>query len=131
MTHGHRILSAFLAVLLSSACIASQPARTRPEIWSGYLVDIVCARERAAVEKDFGANHTKSCLQMPFCERGGFALLTDHKEILRFDNEGNRQARVLIMKTSRKANFRTVVHGVRVNDTLSVSNIELLAPGPK
>ena len=126
MTRLYQILCLLMIVVLSSTCIGAQPPKPNSEVWSGYLVDIVCAQERAKTEKDFGVNHTRRCLQMPSCDRGGFGLLTDQNQVLRFDDEGNQKARTLIMKTNQQADFRVLVHGVRSEGALSISKIELV-----
>ena len=45
----------------------------------GYLVDLACAKEDGS-KADFGAKHTKGCLQMDECEKSGYGVLTEDKK---------------------------------------------------
>jgi hypothetical protein len=96
-----------------------------PQSWSGYLLDGECARARKATETDLGPKHTTKCLKMPACDHSGYGLLTDNNEYLRFDEDGNRQARELVAKARIQANWRIVVQGRRSGDVLQVRRIKV------
>ena len=93
--------------------------------WTGYLIDLSCARERQPKESDLGEKHTKKCMQMPDCDRSGFGLLTDKSELLVFDEEGNRKIHLLVQQTKQDNHLRAVVRGTKSNDVLKVSSIDL------
>jgi hypothetical protein len=93
--------------------------------FSGFLMDLACARERKEKEPDLGQQHTRKCMEMPVCTHSGFGLLTDTNELLPFDEAGNRKVRMLLERTSQGENLRVVVQGTRTHDTLQVRKIEL------
>ena len=118
------VTSGLLALVLPSP-FSARAEKTSRISWTGYLVDLACARERKDKDPDLGASHTKKCMQMPSCDRGGFGLLTDTRELLRFDEEGNRKLRALIAHSKQENGFRAVVQGTRTNDVLHVTRIAL------
>ncbi len=92
----------------------------------GYLIDLVCAAERANEGPSLGLKHTKRCLQMPECDRSGFALLTDENEVLKFDEQGNEKARRLIGSRQKEKSWRIIVAGSRKEGLLTVSRLDLV-----
>ena len=125
----HRPVIGVLALALVFSCVfpisakASKPSGTTT--WSGYLIDLTCARERKKEEADLGEKHTKKCMQMPVCDRKGFGLLMDNNELLVFDEEGNRKVRLLLQQTNLETHLRASVVGVKSNDLLKVTRIKL------
>jgi hypothetical protein len=57
---------------------------SRIETFHGYLIDLVCMKEEADQLEELGAKHTRKCLEMPACIRGGFGLLLSSNEVLSF-----------------------------------------------
>lgn len=110
---------------LFSANGFSKGAKPTTPSWTGYLIDLTCAHERQPKEADLGEKHTKKCMQMPDCDRGGFGLLTDKSELLVFDEAGNRRVRLLLQQTKQENHLRAVVRGTKSNDVLKVSRIDL------
>lgn len=104
---------------------AKEAKRSSAGAFTGYLIDLTCARERKKDETDLGEKHTKKCMQMPICDRGGFGLLTDSNELLVFDEEGNRKVRLLLQQTNQESHLRAVVIGAKSNDVVKVSKIKL------
>lgn len=104
---------------------AKEPKRSGADAFTGYLIDLTCARERKKDETDLGGKHTKKCMQMPICDRSGFGLLTDTNELLVFDAEGNRKVRLLLQQTNQESHLRAVVTGTKSNDVVKVSKIKL------
>lgn len=125
----HRLTTT--AMILALVFLSAFPISARPPgpasatAWSGYLIDLTCARERKQGENDLGEKHTKKCMQMPICNRSGFGLLTDNNELLVFDEEGNRKVRLLLQQTSQETHLRAVVAGSKSNDVLKVTKIKL------
>ena len=121
---GIRILA--LALLsLTASFSAAHPPKTASNSWTGYLIDLACARERKDEEPDLGAKHTKKCMQMPACDRSGFGLLTDANELLPFDENGNSRVRALLQQTTQTGHLRVTIQGIKSNDVLLIRKIEL------
>jgi hypothetical protein len=117
-----------LLLIIISLCGGTglgQGARGAGASWTGYLIDLTCARERKSEEKDLGEKHTRKCMEMPSCDHSGFGLLTDGGGLLVFDEDGNRKVRTLLKHTEQPSHLRAVVLGARSNDVLKVRKVEL------
>jgi hypothetical protein len=90
----------------------------------GYLVDVSCASEEGQ-QTNFGAKHTKGCLQMQGCEQSGYAVLTEDKKVIKFDANGNAQAKKFIAALTKGNDIRVVVTGTLDGNQIVVSKIEL------
>src|SRR5215469_14447140 len=120
------ILSVVVVISLSASAADGKQAKQGPRTrWDGYLIDVACARERKATETDLGQKHTRKCMEMPACERGGFGLLTDDNQFLPFDENGNRKVRALLERTNQNDSLRVIVYGSKLNDVLQARKIEL------
>ena len=119
--------AALTAVFLCAVPLTSAPTpeNSTPGRWTGFLIDLACARERKDKEPSLGEEHTKKCMQMPVCDRSGFGILTDTNQLLRLDEDGNRRVRRLLQRTKRESKLYCVVWGRRSNDILNVSRIEM------
>src|SRR5215472_17325707 len=120
-------IAAAIAIFLCAVPLISAPtAENSPSgRWTGFLIDLTCARERKDKEPSLGEEHTKKCMQMPVCDRSGFGILTDTNQLLRLDEDGNRRVRRLLQRTKRENKLYCVIWGRRSNDLLNVSRIEL------
>lgn len=93
---------------------------------SGYLVDLACAAENSArPDAKFGANHDKSCLQMPDCQKAGYGVLTSDNKVLRFDSNGNEQAKKFIEMTNKYKDWKVTVSGPVQGNTIAVNSLML------
>lgn len=92
----------------------------------GYLVDMLCTRERAKEGVKLGEVHTKMCLQMPNCVASGYAVMTPGYQILTFDSKGNQKAKQLIDRTNQSSNFIVLVSGKIKGNQIDVKKIELV-----
>lgn len=90
----------------------------------GYLVDIACVNDRASEGSDLGQAHTKKCLQMPACERSGYAVMDQENHVYSFDARGNAIAKQLIAATDKDKDWRIVVSGKLLGDRLTVSKLQ-------
>jgi hypothetical protein len=90
----------------------------------GYLVDLACVAEDGQ-KADFGAKHSKSCLQMPDCAKSGYGVLTDDKKVIRFDQASNEQAKKFIADLKKAKDIKVSVTGNLNGDTIAVNKIEL------
>lgn len=110
-----------ILILFAAVSLAALAADTTVK---GTLVDLACAREDGA-KPDFGAKHSKDCLQMPDCEKSGYGLMTADKKVIRFDAAGNAQAKKFIADMKKTKDIRVEVTGAVTGDTMTVSKIAL------
>src|SRR4030088_3118036 len=110
-----------LLILFALMAVSAFAANTTVK---GYLVDRACAAEDGS-HAGFGANHTKGCLQMPQCAKSGYAVLTDDKKVINFDDKGNEQAGKFIEGLTKTKHIKEAVFGNMTGDTTSVTKIEL------
>jgi hypothetical protein len=110
-------ITSFLILLIMApwqwATAASGSPNSGKETVSGYLVDLVCVKEEAGKVADFGPDHSKKCLQMPVCSRGGFAILLPSKEVLSLDDRSNELARKVISNSHKEKGFVVKATGIR------------------
>jgi hypothetical protein len=112
----------FILILFAAMSISAFAADTTVK---GYLVDLACATSPDGQEANFGTNHTKECLQMPDCVKGGYGILTPDKKIVRFDTAGNDQAKKFIADLKKEKDVRVTVTGAVTGSSMTVSKIEL------
>jgi hypothetical protein len=111
----------FFLLLFAAASINALAADTAVK---GYLVDVACY---ARIKQKHGspANHSKSCLTAPNCADSGFGVLTDDKQFIKFDQDGNEKARKFVTGMDKETGIRVTVTGSVNSDTMTVSRIEL------
>jgi hypothetical protein len=108
-------------VLLTAVALSTFAADTKVQ---GYLVDIACASEEGQ-RANFGAKHSKDCLQMPDCAKSGYGLLTDDKKIIKFDATSNEKAKQFIADLKKEKDIKVNVTGTVNGEHMTVSKIEL------
>ena len=108
-------------VLLTAMAFSAFAADTKVQ---GYLVDIACASEEGQ-RANFGAKHSKDCLQMPDCAKSGYGLLTDDKKIIKFDAASNEKAKRFIADLKKEKDIKVNVTGTMNGERMTVSKIEL------
>ena len=116
-----------LAVLISAPSFAAdtKPASQKQTI-QGHLVDVACATENAQKPKaGFAEKHDKDCLTMPDCVETGYSVLTADNKVIKFDKQGNEQAKKLIAETNKKADWKIAVTGTVNGDTIAVDSLKL------
>jgi hypothetical protein len=114
-----------LVVILVLALPALAAGKGKKVTLKGTLVDVSCATERANDLDSLRVKHTRKCLQMPDCDKSGFALLTADDKVLKFDEAGNTRARALIAATDREKDWAVTVSGKLDGDTLAVKKLTL------
>src|SRR5258706_4377185 len=104
--------SVFLVLMLAASTLmsATKPSGKKTTI-HGYLVDIACVTDRASEGGDLGPAHTKMCLQMPACERSGYAVMDAKNNVYKFDAHGNELAKTLIAATDKEKDWLIIVSG--------------------
>jgi hypothetical protein len=90
----------------------------------GHLVDIQCSVNEKEEPEYMRTKHSRSCFQMPACEKAGYALLTPDDKIIRFDAAGNERAKKLIAEAKTDKDWRIKVQGRLDGDTLAVTKLE-------
>ena len=118
--------SVFLVLLLAASTLmsATKPAGKKTTV-HGYLVDIACVTDRASEGGDLGPSHTKKCLQMPACERSGYAVMDAKNNVYKFDARGNELAKTLIAATDKEKDWKIVVSGKLLGDQLAVGKLQI------
>jgi hypothetical protein len=111
----------FALILFAAMAVSAFAADTQVK---GYLVDLACAAEEGQ-QAGFGAKHTKGCLQMPECVKGGYGVLTDDKKVIKFDKAGNEQAMKFIADLKKEKDIKVSVTGAVTGDAITVTKIEL------
>jgi hypothetical protein len=108
-------------VLLTAVALSAFAADTKVQ---GYLVDIACASEEGQ-RANFGAKHSKDCLQMPDCAKSGYGVLTDDKKVIKFDAASNEKAKQFIADLKKQKDIKVNVTGTVNGEHMTVSKIEL------
>jgi hypothetical protein len=122
-----RLLFVVLGVLtLTSVGGHASGRRSAKQDLTGTLVDITCATDPKRNLAKLRSEHTRKCLLMPICAESGYALLTDHDEVLRFNAKGDELARRLIEKHLHTQSWRVSIEGTIQGDQLTVERIRLL-----
>lgn len=111
---------AFL-ILLIALSLTALPVEVTVK---GYLVDVLCGSSEGS-RPNFGALHSKACLQMPECAESGYGVLMPDNSIVRFDKAGNEQAKKFIADMKKTTDVKVTVTGTRSRETMTVSKIEL------
>ena len=120
------IMGAAVLLLLLPIIPSALAADSGDTTIAGTLVDVACATANAKKPKpDFAVKHDKDCLQMPDCEKSGYAVLTPDNKIIRFDATGNKLAKDAIAKTDKENDFKISVEGKLNGDQIEVTSLKL------
>jgi hypothetical protein len=116
----------FIAFILAAASLmsATKPAGKKVTV-HGYLVDIACVNDRASEGGDLGPVHTKKCLQMPACERSGYAVMDAKNNVYKFDAHGNDLAKSFIARIDKEKDWQIIVSGKLNGDELIVGKLQI------
>ena len=111
----------FVLLLFMAASINALAADTAVK---GYLVDVACLA-RMKQKHALAASHSKACLQVPNCADSGYGVVTEDKQFIKFDQDGNEKVRKFVTGIDKKNDIRVTVTGTVDSDTMTVSKIEL------
>ena len=93
-----------MAFVLATAALVSAHEKVK---LTGYMVDVMCAADHTKDKSEdamkFAAEHTKECALMEACVKSGYGIFTDGKWYA-FDDKGNKLAKSIFDKTSKKDN---------------------------
>jgi hypothetical protein len=91
---------------------------------SGELIDVSCGTDKDMTAAK-AVEHDKACLQMPDCEKSGYAVYTSDSKLVKFDSNGNDLAKKLIETTDKKDNWKVSVKGTVNGETIAVESLTL------
>jgi hypothetical protein len=101
--------------------LRAMPALAAVETYKDVpLVDSNCSKKVAA-DPD---SHTRACALK--CAASGFGIVTQDKQFLKFDAEGNAKIVEALKASDKKDHLRVDVTGDVQGDTLKVTSIKLL-----
>jgi hypothetical protein len=111
----------FFLILLAAISLSAFAPETTVK---GHLVDISCSSDLGD-RPGWGAKHSRKCLQMLPCAKSGYGVLTEEKQVVKFDDNGNEQAKKFIESITKPNDIRVNVTGTVDGDHLTVTKIEL------
>jgi hypothetical protein len=101
--------------------LAAMPALAAVETYNDVpVVDVNCSKKVAA-DPD---SHTRACALK--CAASGFGIVTQDKQFLKFDAEGNAKIADALKASDKKDHLRVDVSGDVQGETLKVTSIKLL-----
>jgi hypothetical protein len=101
--------------------LCAMPALATVETYKDVpVVDSNCSKKVAA-DPD---SHTRACALK--CAASGFGIVTQDKQFLKFDAEGNTKIVEALKASDKKDHLRVDVTGDVQGDTLKVTSIKLL-----
>jgi len=86
------------------------------------VVDFKCSSKAPVVADP--DSHSRACALE--CAAGGFGIVTQNKQFLKFDAEGNAKIVEALKASDKKDHLRVDVSGDVQGDTLRVTSIKLL-----
>ena len=112
------ILCAMFLVLSFGAAIYAQENVTL----KGTIIDNKCAQANKSDLANFIKTHTKECALMPDCAASGYAIYTDDKLFMKFDQDSSVKVAEFLKKTD--STLKVVVVANQVGGELSLVSIE-------
>jgi hypothetical protein len=112
------ILCATFLVLSFSLLIFAQEKVTL----KGTIIDNECAQANKADLANFIKTHTKECALMADCAASGYAIYTDDKLLMKFDQDSSVKVAEFLKKTA--STLKVVVVAKQVGGELSLVSIE-------
>ena len=111
------LCATFLVVSFGVAIYAQENVTLK-----GTIIDNKCAEANKADLANFTKTHTKECALMPDCAASGFAIYTNEKLFMKFDQESNAKVAEFLKKADSTLN--AVVVAKQVGSELSLVSIE-------
>ncbi|HET8925820.1 MAG TPA: hypothetical protein VFN26_22745 [Candidatus Acidoferrum sp.] len=110
----------FASILVLTG-LSAMPALAAAENYKDVpVVDVNCSKKVAA-DPD---SHPRACALK--CAASGFGIVTQDKQFLKFDAEGNKKIVEALKSSDKKDHLRVDVSGDVQGDTLKVTSIKLL-----
>jgi hypothetical protein len=111
------LCAAFVLLSLNLSVFAQESITLK-----GTIIDNKCAEANKADLANFIKMHTKECALMPECAASGYALYTDEKILMKFDQESNAKVAEFLKKPDSTLNAKVVAK--QGGDELSLVSIE-------
>ncbi len=92
----------------------------------GVIADWNCTAAMVRDGREKTLKRKRACSLMKNFNRSGYGLITDDKKFYRLDDNGNKQARLLLKNSPDKDNLRVIVTGEVEGDAMKVTNMSLL-----
>ena len=91
----------------------------------GYLVDAMCAKNMAGKETTMkkAMAHSRKCALEESCAESGYGVFSDGKW-LKFDGEGDKQAKALLEKSTTEKGIEIEVTGKMAGEKLAVMGLK-------
>jgi hypothetical protein len=106
---------------LAIAVFLSLPALAATESFTNVpVVDVKCSTKVA----DAPDTHTQQCALA--CAASGYGIVTQNKQFLKFDQEGNTKIVEALKASDKKDHLRVNVSGDVQGDTVKVTSVQLL-----
>ena len=114
----------FFILLVSFVFVYPASAKTEKgqKTWSGFIIDKMCAKRKAASVEKMKA-HTKTCLLEESCSSTGYGVVVGKKWIP-FDKKGNEIAENYIKNSSKTNDFEVEVTGKMKGNKIAVTAIQ-------
>jgi hypothetical protein len=120
ITQKWRIVMRRIAVLFLLLGLFALPSFAAESYNNVAVVDVNCSKKVAA-DPD---SHTRACALK--CAAGGFGIVTQDKQFLKFDAQGNQKITEALKASDKKDHLRVDVSGDVQGDTLKVTSIKVL-----
>lgn len=96
------------------------PVLAAAEDWSNVsMIDTNCS-DKVKADPD---SHTRACALK--CAKGGYGILDNAGNYLKFDDKGNQEALKLLQSTDKKDHLRVNVSGNKEGDTIHVQSLKM------
>jgi hypothetical protein len=109
-----------LVSLLAVGLLASPALAATKSFKNVSVVDVNCSSKVA----DNADTHTRECALK--CAKSGFGIVTEDKQFLKFDADGNAKIIKALEKSKETDHLRVNVKGDVDGDTLKVASVKLL-----
>jgi len=114
---------ALMTVKLASA--ADDKSDSGKATLTGVLIDQACGSKMT--EKDnpeqAAASHPRACAMKDACAKSGYGVIVG-KELVKFDENGNKLAKDFLQNSKEESNLRVNVEGTRHGDQIDVTSIK-------
>ncbi|MGD1275734.1 MAG: hypothetical protein ABR964_00750 [Tepidisphaeraceae bacterium] len=96
---------------------------------TGILIDQHCGEMMMSKDdpEAAAADHPKSCCTAEACAASGYSVISG-KQMLKFDDNGNKLAKDFLAKTDMEKNLRVTVEGTVTDDKIAVTSLTAAPP---
>jgi hypothetical protein len=109
----------FFFLFATTSFAKREPA---PKTWTGYLMDKMCAKRKAA-DPEKKKSHTKICLIEDNCASSGYGVVVG-KKFIPFDSKGNEIVANYLKTTPKESDFQIQVSGAMKGKKIAVADLQ-------